>query len=578
MAKNVEAAASPWAPFSPRDLALLCGVAALALLPLISKAYHVDDPLFIWTARRVLEDPLNFYGFFTNWGRSQTYMYEIMQNPPLVSYYLAPFGKLFGWGEAVMHFAMLLLTFMACAGTYMAARRFCSRPLLAAAIALASPGFLVSAAQVMSDVPMVGFWAWALYCWMRGMDEDRVGWSLAGAALIGIGALTKYFAFSLVPLLLVYTLLAHPQRRGHLYCLFVPLATLIAFEFICNRLYGVGLLSDATRFATQHRSQYGADPFSKGQVALVFTGGALAASTFLIPWLWKRQHLLWWGGLFVAVLSVNFMLPESRVMKTVFQINIENPGDDIVTSVSTNPTVLHHLQWALWTVGGIHCLVLALTDLFRRKDPASVLFGCWIAGTLFFVIMINHFVNARVVLPMGLAVALLAVRRLEDLHPTAKPAWPLAVQRGAWAAVGAALLLSFVLNYVDYRLAGSARTAATQITQQAAGRTVWFSGHSGWQFYMEELGGKPIDQQRSSPLPGDVYVLPSNNWQPVPINSNRVAAYRHDTFPVPRWATTSHYQVYAGFYSDGAGPLPFYFGPVPEEIYLVVDLGEIREL
>lgn len=564
-----------WAPLNQRHLLLLCGGVCLLLLPLLNKAYHVDDPLFVWTARQVLQDPLNFYGFYTNWGRSQTYMYEIMQNPPLVSYYLAPFGAAFGWGEPVMHLAMLLLTALSCAGIYMAARRFCRHPALAAALVLVSPGFLVSASQVMSDVPMVGCWAWALYLWMRGIDEDRFGYSLAGALLIAVGALTKYFAFSLAPLLLVYTLMATPERRGHLYALIVPFVTLLSFEFLCNRLYGVGLLSDATRFASASRAEYGASIFIKTQVALAFAGGSLAAVTLLLPWLWEKRHALVWLGVFAAVLFLNFSFPESRVLRTVFQINIDNPGSDIVSQVSSGPTLLHHLQWALWTVGGLQILALAVADLFRRRDAASVMLLLWIGGTFFFVTSINHFVNARVILPMGLAVALLAVRQLEDRFRNVEipgPTW-----KASAAVAAAVLVMSMLLNYVDYRLAGSAREAARRIMDQHAGKTVWFSGHSGWQFYMEERGGKPIDQKRDSALPGDVYVLPSNNWQPIPVNPSLVKDYYHETVPVPRWATTSHYQVYAGFYSDGAGPLPFYFGPVPEEVYLVVNLGSIQE-
>jgi 4-amino-4-deoxy-L-arabinose transferase-like glycosyltransferase len=583
-----------WALFSWTEVLALCAIVGVLLLPLLNKAYHVDDPLFVWTAKHVLQEPLNFYGFYTNWGRSQTYMYEIMQNPPLVSYYLAPIGAAFGWGERVMHLAMLVPTLLTCAGLYMAARRFCSRPALAAGLVLVSPGFMVSSSQVMSDIPMIGWWAWALYFWMRGLDEDKLHFSITGALCIGLGALTKYFAFSLAPLLVVYTLMAAPARRNHLWALVIPFVILIGFEFLCNRLYGVGLLSDATRFASQHRAQYQADPFAKAQTAIVFSGGTLASLTLLLPWLWNRKHLMVWTGVFAAVLLLNVLLPDSRVMKTVYQINYSNPGSDIVTETGFQPTLLHHVQWALWTVGGLQFIALALLDLYRRRDPASVMFSLWIAGTLFFVVMINHFVNARVVLPMGLAVALLAIRRMEDLAAAIVPAKEQARQitwragdwripspwlhRGTVAVAAATLVLSILLNYLDYRLAGSARTAATEIMDEAAGRTVWFSGHSGWQYYMEARGANPIDQQRSTPMPGDQYVLPSNNWQPVPVNPARVREFHHKVFPVPRWGTTSHYEVYAGFYSDGAGPLPFYLGPVPEEIYLVVDLGEIREL
>ena len=195
-----------------RDLLVVAVGPAVLLLPFLFKAFHVDDPLFVWTAQRILEHPTDFYGYITNWSRQETFMWEIMQNPPVLSYYLAPFGAAFGWSEATMHLAMLPLTVMASTGIYMAARHFCNRPLLAAGVALLTPGFLVSASQVMSDIPMIGCWAWALYCWVRGVREEREWLCVLGAFIIGAGALTKYFCFSLAPLLFVFTLMEKPQR------------------------------------------------------------------------------------------------------------------------------------------------------------------------------------------------------------------------------------------------------------------------------------------------------------------------------------------------------------------------------
>lgn len=567
---------SAWAPLSRRDLAILVGLPLLLLLPLLNKAYHIDDPLFVWTAQQVLKTPFDFYGYMTNWSKSETHMYEVMQNPPLLSYYLAPFGAVLGWSEWIMHGLMLPLTALCAAGTYMAARRFCRMPMLAAGVVVFSPAFLVSAAQVMSDVPMVACWSWALYCWMRALDEDRPGFAIACGVLIGVGALTKYFAFSLVPLLLVYTWLERPDRRGMLWYLLIPLGMLLAFEAVTYRLYGVGLLNDAGRFAAQHRAAYGANTLRKIQVAIAFTGATLASSVFFIPWLWNRMAVAAWGALVLAVFLLNYFVPEIRVLATVYLVNIYDPGGDIVTSTSVSATVFQLLQWSLWTVGGLHLFALLAVALFQRRDNAVLMITLWIGGTLFFIGLINHFVNARVILPFALAAGLLVVWRLERLQDQGEA--PLLPMRYAWCALVAAGLLSTVLNYVDYRLAGSCRQAAREImADYHGGGKVWFSGHSGWQFYMEEQGAFPVDEKRATLLPGDLYVLPSNNWQPIPINGALVKDYHHVTVPVPRWATTSHYQVYAGFYSDAAGPVPFMFGPVPEEVYLVVEVGSIRE-
>ena len=45
----------------------LWALCALTLFPFIDKPFHMDDPMFLWTARQIQKTPLNFYGFDVNW-------------------------------------------------------------------------------------------------------------------------------------------------------------------------------------------------------------------------------------------------------------------------------------------------------------------------------------------------------------------------------------------------------------------------------------------------------------------------------------------------------------------------------
>jgi hypothetical protein len=92
---------------------------------------------------------------------------------------------------------------------------------------------------------------------------------------------------------------------------------------------------------------------------------------------------------------------------------------------------------------------------------------------------------------------------------------------------------------------------------------------------MEELGAEAIDKQRSKALPGDYYVLPANNWFPVLLDKPFVHEERVERFEVNSFVTTSHYEYYAGFYSDYSGRLPFVFGAIPDEEYLVLKLERL---
>ena len=69
---------------------LLLGLAtALCLVPFAGKAFHVDDPPFLWAARQIQSQPTDFYGFRLNWFGAEQAMSEVATNPPLTSYYLA---------------------------------------------------------------------------------------------------------------------------------------------------------------------------------------------------------------------------------------------------------------------------------------------------------------------------------------------------------------------------------------------------------------------------------------------------------------------------------------------------------
>src|SRR5580698_6153199 len=86
---------------------LLTAVTLACLLPFLGKAFHMDDPLFIWTARHIQSHPGDFYGFNVDWGFQQNSMTIAMLNPPLACYYLAMVGTVFGWSEEALHFGFL---------------------------------------------------------------------------------------------------------------------------------------------------------------------------------------------------------------------------------------------------------------------------------------------------------------------------------------------------------------------------------------------------------------------------------------------------------------------------------------
>jgi 4-amino-4-deoxy-L-arabinose transferase-like glycosyltransferase len=140
---------------------LLIGITLVCLLPFSGRAFHVDDPLFVWSAQQIAKHPLDPYGFQVVWDNYSQPMSEITKNPPLACYYLAAIGSIAGWSERALHLGFLLPAIVLVLGTYRLSMRFTRSPLVAAAAALLTPGVLVSASSVMCDVMMLAFWIWA---------------------------------------------------------------------------------------------------------------------------------------------------------------------------------------------------------------------------------------------------------------------------------------------------------------------------------------------------------------------------------------------------------------------------------
>jgi 4-amino-4-deoxy-L-arabinose transferase-like glycosyltransferase len=239
-----------------RDAFLAIVAVIAALVPFLNKAFHIDDPLFLWMAQQISQHPADPYGFSVNWYVSAKPMFSIMQNPPLNAYYIALAAKFLGWSELAMHGAFLVPAVAAVLGTFFLAQRLSGSPLLGALLTLFTPVFLVSATAVMCDVWLLALWVWSVHCWLRGLEERHSHWLLLLASLlVAAAALTKYFGVSLVPLLAVYTVARERRLTSRLLFLLIPIAIIGIYEAIAKAKYGQGLFTNAMVYPWQDPSK-----------------------------------------------------------------------------------------------------------------------------------------------------------------------------------------------------------------------------------------------------------------------------------------------------------------------------------
>lgn len=521
----------------------------LCLVLFLGKPFFIDDTLFLRTAQQIQKHPGDFYGFQINWFHSPQPISEVTENPPLASYYLALAASLIGWSEPALHLAFLLPALVAVWGVYSLARTYCGKPAWAAAVAVFTPAFFVSATSVMCDVMLLAFWVWAVAAFEKGLARNGPKPFVAAGLLAGLAYLTKFSGLALVPLLAAYGLVRQRRLGWWLLTLLLPLLFAGGYEWLTFKLYGHGHLLQASAYSIREGAQLKLG--GKLLIGLIFAGGCFLPISFYSPFLWRWQVLAGSAALFAAGA---LLLPHAPPL-----VQALHSSGAVQWGTS--------LQSALFLVGGILLVVIAAGECRQPRRPESLLLALWVAGVFTFAIVVNWVINARSFLPATPALAILLVRRFESRWHTPGdwPRWP------ALLLVVPAIVLCLLLARADSNVAQSARAAAIDACAkyQRPGRAIWFEGHWGFQYYMEELGAKALDMVNPRVGPDDMIVIPNSaSWvsRPDPKVATPVEAlsYRPNAL-----CSTMNPAAGACFYAASWGPLPFVFGQLKAEHYIV---------
>ncbi|HVV70390.1 MAG TPA: glycosyltransferase family 39 protein, partial [Verrucomicrobiae bacterium] len=453
-------------------LSVLIGV---CLLPFVNKAFFTDDTLFLRAAEQIQKHPLDFYGFKINWFGYSSTMSAAFENPPLTSYYIAFVASWVGWSEPALHLAFLLPALAAAWGIFNLARLHCERPLLAATIAVLTPAFLVCATAVMCDIMLLALWVWCIVLFEHGLTTGERRAFLLSGVLGGLAFLTKFPGLSLVPLLGAYGLMRRRTLGWWMLAPTVPLLFVAGYECLTYFLYGHGHLFASADYASDFRT-YAHDPlWEKVTIGFAFLGGCFLPMFFFGPLLWSRRFFL--GGL-CGLAACLLFVPRMSAWTTFLWKSggmLDIPMFLFISSL---------------VVCGASVFVLAVLDAWEKRDASSVLFLLWIGGVFVFTTAVNWTVNGRSLLPAVPALGILIARRLKRTRPGEVQVLPLRLVLPGIASAATALLLA----RSDVNLANTERTAAVQIFQAAhsGSNTVWFRGHSGYQYYFENLGARAL--------------------------------------------------------------------------------------
>jgi hypothetical protein len=540
---------------------LLAASTILCLLPFSSRAFHMDDTLFIWTAQNIAKHPFNPYGFQLIWDFTQARMSEVTQNPPLASYYMALAGSVVGWSERALHLAFLLPTLALVLGTYRLAQKFTRSSLLAAFATLLTPGLLVSACSVMCDPMMLSLWMWAAVLWIEGLEPQRPLFLVASALLIAACELTKYFGASLILLLFVYSIARQRRVGSWAWYLVIPVAALAGYEFLTVKMYGHGLLFTAAEFSRQQHINDHATRTARALVALSYAGGCTLPALVLAPIVWSRRQVM--IGVLCSGLATRLM--------THRLVGLGLPlGGPVAVALRHHHWPLISLHLIFFIAGGISVLALAAADYWHERDADSLLLAMWVVGTFVFTAFLNWTINARTVLPLIPAIGIFLARRLEKLGNVS----PRRLAESIVIALSLSGLVSLWIARADTELANTARSSAFAIYERTHGKggTLWFIGHWGIQYYMESLGAHPLDWLNPQVNGGDFVAVPYNSLFVVDRSDDFLGPKEQVRAQLSSHASTICPELGAGFYDSHWSLLPYVIGPIPAGHYSIVRL------
>lgn len=549
-------------------------------LPFIQHAYHIDEPLFLRIARQIREHPLDPFGFSYLWNFKYEPIHQIAAFSPLFSYFLALVSWKYAFPpEWLIHLSIIPFAGIAVISTYALAREFAFSPgysFLAACFFLASPAFVLSANLALPDVASAGFGILAVVLALKGWKTERSSWLFLSGGLLGLSFLLRYNAVPLILVIFLFGLTFTETKKA-----LIP--SLFSLGLIALWMFSSALLSGVS-----HTSEV-LSVFAKfdGWVNRFWTLNThLTLATFL-PFL---ALLAWWRRsiffkIFLIFLSVDLALYSSIKVKWFgFFPDVLIFGMGIATFIvvllflweQLKKSNLFHMGTAQDdTTLSAQFQVRKIKTLKSNEAFRNVVLLIWVFGILAVPIIYVHFAAKYLLLAQPPLILVL----LKILGPELNRHWRY-VTCLLFIMMGTSLLVA----KSDFDYAGLYRKAAEEfyhkevmpvlVEQKSPTPAVWFTGHWGWQYYLEKSGGVPLSIDRirdGDPISGDFVVTPkyASAFDIDEGLMKRLQLYEKTPLSMDLPIRTMNNLAKAGFYSNHWGPLPYYFSWVtPEEIQI----------
>lgn len=538
-----------------RELLILIAFTLLVTVPFLNQPYHMDDPGFIEFARVRQETPLEMqlrdYVFF---GQRNDVFFDT--HPPLISAYLATLMYISGGeSEALYHGAFLVFPVIAAVSMYYLARRFTRNSLLAAMLLMATPGVMVMSHTLMSDVPGLSFWLATAVLYIYGLDRRSLGLMALCGITLTMAVFTSYQTLSIIPLLIVYA----ATRREFTSLAVLPFTLPLSFF---------------TSYMVWHTVSAGSLPrFSYGEgEPMAWYSMVRKASSVLVT---LAEATIFFGILYRVLIArawdywiyIVLMLPLAASIFTQYLGGFYSaPAALLIILLMPLGMVL---LYQLYSRG------IEWTKEERDRPRAlakTLMLLLWLAGVIFYVVVLMPYSSVRYLLPAFPPLILLFIRLVEERFDNGG-------QRARNLLIAAVLStagLGLLVSATDLELSEANRKVSQNEMHALGaelaieGKKLWFAGEFGLRYYMEQEGYEELPRD-VVPDEGDMIIQsPLGNWRAFSEDiDHRLELDRRISYQgILPLRVTSHKDS-AGFYGSHWGLLPFSlaFGDVEE--YLV---------
>ena len=503
---------------------------------------HIDEPFFLAVAKHILKDPLSPFNFNFNW-YGQSVLYAKINNTPPLFHYLLALGLYLSKGKLWLLRALFTpLDLISALFLYLIAARFLKRPLGPTLIVLASPAYLINLPHLMPEKLMAVFSFACLYALIRAFEDKNLKWYWISASALSLALLSKYAALFLVFPALAYCLEKKmPFRKitAYFFISFLGISLYLVYDRITN---DAALSAIAGVFSTPNLALL---PLYRARSFLSFAGG-LAIAASLWPLLSLKKNTKTHALCFLA--SLILFLPFFDAPNQLIS-NFQR-GTGIVFS---------------------YLALISLRELFTaQKEKGWTLWTSWFFAASLLQLALYWSIAARIFIFI-LPPLIFGIAEKTELEFEAKT-----LRLIMAASFLLTLSLSLTLRQVDFAYANSQKKFAqwVNIHDTSKGETVWFTGHWGFQYYMEKSGAREENWPPNNIKAGDIFITPEVNTNlifPFAL-AGQMKQFNEITIqdPIPlRLMGSSNIPNQAGFYSSVFGFLPYALSSSPLDRFLL---------